>query len=72
VWECGERQTDTQTAVTNIHFASATLTRNVIMTLRVRFYNFVITWVRLGWYFEITYNYTGLLGYRIRYVMISQ
>jgi len=23
VWECGEGQTDTQTAVTNIHFASA-------------------------------------------------
>ena len=24
VWECGEGQTDTQTAVTDIHFASAT------------------------------------------------
>ena len=24
MWECGERQTDTQTAVTNIHFVSAT------------------------------------------------
>ena len=24
VWECGEGQTDTQTAVTSIHFASAT------------------------------------------------
>jgi len=27
VWECGEGQTDTQTAVTNIHFASAMLRR---------------------------------------------
>jgi len=24
VWQCGEGQTDTQTAMTNIHFASAT------------------------------------------------
>ena len=24
VWECGEEQTDTQTVVTNIHFASST------------------------------------------------
>jgi len=24
VWECGERQTDTQTAVATTHFASAT------------------------------------------------
>ena len=24
VWECGERQTDTQTAMTTVHFSSAT------------------------------------------------
>jgi len=33
VWECGEGQTDTQTAVTNIHFASATLQCNKARTV---------------------------------------
>jgi len=32
VWECGDGQTDTQTAVTTMHFVSATFTRNVTIT----------------------------------------
>ena len=32
MWECGEGQTDTQTAVTTIHFASATLHASLSLT----------------------------------------
>jgi len=50
VWECGEGQTDTQTRVTNTHFASvtpqrvSTLVRLVVDLLYNMLYNKIHKW----------------------------
>jgi len=59
VWECGEGQTDTQTAVTNIHFALATLCMKCNKLTFIMFMKFKFK----HYYLQFQFNQPSFQGY---------